>query len=237
MKDSKQMLATALNNQKFKQRGAAFFRVYGDGVLQVLKFEKERTCLGLILRIGLDSMYGELEPQWFTSSGCMTRYDLVNIIGERNSVIRGEFSSGFALQAYSLETQLELLECYGIPFLNSVGNQQQLAESLCYLESSWGGSVIWNDYQKFAPYLAANDLESAKKVLDAILAQHARADASHQKHSSKEAYLVWKKRLDAEDAGLYQLQTLIYKQDVEGIQEYLQKNYSNNCRLARFCMK
>ena len=77
------LLKDVLQGTGFVRRGAAFFRVWGDGVLQVLKFEHQRGLQVDELRIGIFSMYGELLPQWFTSGGCIPRGSIANFVGLR----------------------------------------------------------------------------------------------------------------------------------------------------------
>lgn len=237
MNDPKKMIAQLLCNNGFKRRGLAFFRVYGDGIFQVVKYESERTVKGKMLRIGLNSMYSEMLPQWFTSSYCVTQYELAWLIGERFTADIGVFSGGFALQAYPLEKQLEILEQYGIQFLNSMETQQQLVEAMCQMDSCRGANIRWNDFTKFAPYLASNNFQMAEKVIDAILDQHASANESQKKLLSEEEYLEWNRGGDAEDAALYKLKIMAQQKNVDEIQHYLKSNYEINCQLARFCMK
>lgn len=237
MNDPKKIITQLLCDHGFKRRGAAYFRVYGDGVFQVLKYVTERTCKGLMLRIGLNSMYSEMQPQWFTSSNCLVRHELAKVIGERYTANLGDLSNGFVLQAYSLEQQLQILEQYGVHFLNSMGTQQQLLEKVHQLETAWGGSVRWNDSTKIAPYLVTNNLQMAEKVVDAILDQHVIASNVNQKHMPEEVYLEWKKREEAYDVMFHEIKKMIQQKNIDKIQCYLQRNYEINCQLARFCMK
>ena len=78
----KKLLEAAVEGHGFFQRGDAFFRVVGDGVLQLLKFEHERCFSHFSLCIGLYSMYSELEQRWFTSTGCIPQYSVMNFVGK-----------------------------------------------------------------------------------------------------------------------------------------------------------
>ena len=62
-----------------------YFRVYEDGVFQVLKFHNERRTYAPTINIGLFSLYGELMEQWFTVSGCIPRYEIVNLVVKRKT--------------------------------------------------------------------------------------------------------------------------------------------------------
>ena len=77
------LLKDALQGTGFVRRGSAFFRVWGDGVLQVLKFERQRGDRIHDLSVGVFSMYGRLYPEWFTSNGCIPRGSIVSFVGLR----------------------------------------------------------------------------------------------------------------------------------------------------------
>ena len=78
------LLKVALQGTGFVRRGSAFFRVWGDGVLQVLKFERNRVDRVHDLSVGVFSMYGRLSPEWFTSSGCIPEASIANFIDLRS---------------------------------------------------------------------------------------------------------------------------------------------------------
>ena len=52
------LLKVALQGTGFVRRGSAFFRVWGDGVVQVLKFERHSIYKDHDLSVGVYSMYG-----------------------------------------------------------------------------------------------------------------------------------------------------------------------------------
>ena len=66
--EAQKLLDAAVSGRGFLRRGNAYFRIMGDGVLQLLKFEHERCFSHLSLCVGLYSMYSELEQRLFTSS-------------------------------------------------------------------------------------------------------------------------------------------------------------------------
>ena len=70
----------------FTRKGQAFFRLIGDGVLQVIKCKYERNLRGDIISVGLFSMYGYMQPQWFTASGSIPRYSITNCFYQNNMV-------------------------------------------------------------------------------------------------------------------------------------------------------
>lgn len=222
-------LETALEGQNFTRRGKAFFRVHGDGILQTIKFEYEPHNFGVVpsmhtLNIGLQSMYGELLKQWFSSTGCIPRYDISNVLGVRWSTV-------------TAEEQVEQLREHGIPWLNNVVTQRQLLEGIRYLETSWGGRMHLNNDELIAPYMMLGDYKSAAQVISAILEQHANALASNKRWQTSEQYLIGCQSLEEEDKPLKQRLNWLQTNDNETIHKYLMENYKRNCEFAKFCMK
>lgn len=232
-------LHVALKPHGFVRRGSAFFRLYGDGVLQVLKFERRRDNL-LELQVGLFSMYSELLPQWFTSRDCIPRYSIMNIVGKRDvqCVQLIPNTSGYnqiVLQTVSVDQQLQILRESGIGWLNSIGTQKELFEGIRFLETSWGGSFWWIDSLKVAPCLCCGDLETAKQILAAILEQHEQAYTANRRIFTDEQYKEYLKDRRQEDEVLIKLLRIIENGDMDQIQSYLTQNYAANIILAKFC--
>ena len=69
-------LKSICKENSFACRGTAFFRVIGDGVLQVIKCQKERYATNYSTSLGLFSLYGQIEREWVTSFGCIPRYSI-----------------------------------------------------------------------------------------------------------------------------------------------------------------
>lgn len=84
--EAQKLLDAAVSGRGFFRRGNAYFRIMGDGVLQLLKFEHERCFSHLSLCVGLYSMYSELEQRLFTSSGCIPQYSVMNFVGKSSAV-------------------------------------------------------------------------------------------------------------------------------------------------------
>ena len=69
-------LCEVAGNEGIKRKGNAFFRIVGDGALQEMQYHwTKRPFYQEIVKIGLFSMYGELEPQWLTRLGCIPGYN------------------------------------------------------------------------------------------------------------------------------------------------------------------
>lgn len=205
----------------FTKRGKAYFRINGDGVLQVIKLQYERAFSEKILSVGLFSMYGRLEPEWFTSIGCITRYDILNCYDqtERSLVF-----------APAIDVQVDMLRRKALSWLDSIVTQKQLITAITKLDRSW------NDDLKFAPYLACGEINHAKKVVREILAQHEFAYYSRSMMGDHPSLDVLA-REEQEDNDLYQLLKMIDRADPEEINNYLQSNYARNRGYAKFCMK
>lgn len=219
----------------FHRRGRAFFRISGDGVLQVIKNEYQVRGYPHNLSIGLFSMYGELRQQWFTSGGCIPKYSVVNLIGKKDPNVLIPSGSDSIRSAILLEEQLRILKNTGFDWLNSITTQEQLANGICQLDTLCCKQIIWNDPFKFEPFLCSGDLESAAKVIDAILSQHKSAAESNCKRMSKtdaEQYLL---KMQEEDRPLHRKLEMVLRADGSAIQSYLSENDARNRTYARFC--
>lgn len=216
----------------FTRRGKAYFRIVGDGVLQVVKFEYERGPMLHILNIGLFSMYGELMPQWFTSGGCIPRYEATQV-GLRLPTTRMRMKDGYAFsERISPKKQVEIFSRFTIEKLNQVRSQAQLFDMMLQLDPGW-----WNDLEKYAPSLASGDRASAVKVITAILSQHAAGQEKQKALLPKEVYEHCRSRLIEEDAALQRLKDLAETGSDDAVRQYLQKNYETNLKYALFCSK
>lgn len=217
----------------FVRKGTTMFRVHGDGVVQFLKFERERSG-SVRLGLGLLSMYGVLKPEWFTSIGWNLRYDVVNIVGR-------QWDRPYSREPRTpdpVEEQLQILQNEGIAWLDAMQTQQQLAEGICYLETFWGGTTIWNNDLKLAPYLAVGDLTSAKWVAESILNQHEQAYRRNKSiFPDEEAYRKYLEPRRLEDEKYRQVLALIERGSANELREYLDGNYAQNLQYAKFCMK
>ena len=222
----------ACTDRGFTRRGKAFFRVLGDGVLQVLKFEYQPGFPGSHdLCTGLFSLYGELMEQWFTSGGCIPRYEIVKLIGLHSTTILHEKDGFVTFEEITPEQQLDILIEKGFPWLDQITTQKLLVEAICEMDKHW------NDDLKFAPWMASGDYESAAKVIRAILAQHNDALESNLRWMQGEQAKCYRERSAEEDALWQQKLDMAERGDPNEIRAYLEKNYSENREYAKFCMK
>ncbi len=254
------LLKDALQGTGFVRRGSAFFRVWGDGVLQVLKFERQRVGRVHDLMVGIFSMYGETQPKWFTSSGCIPRGSIASFVGLRfvdgllsptclTKADDGQFFyNGFPISivpnqrlwnangeywSYYLTTeqQIRILEEKVLPWLNDMTTQSLTAKAMYEI---W---PVPNDDLRFDAHLAAGEWEQAEQTMSAILKQHADAQASWERTFPQDKFAEMVARLETEDIPLKALLKMVQEKDKETISCYLSDNYKRNCKLARFCMK
>lgn len=205
----------------FTRKGQAFFRLIGDGVLQVIKCSFERRLRGDIIYIGLFSMYDDLEPQWFTASGCIPRYSIANCYYQNNMPL---------VFAVPPQTQLDMLSCHVLPWLDSVDTQKKLIRAISKLDPRW------NDRLKLAPYLACGQHNHAKKVIREILSQQDFAGTDRYQYVEDSNGLLSLKN-EQEDTDLRMLLEIISHEDHDKIQAYLADNYTRNMTHAKFCTK
>lgn len=254
------LLKDALQGTGFVRRGSAFFRVWGDGVLQVLKFQREPSYRVHHLNVGIFSMYGRLYPEWFTSGGCIPRGNVASFVGLR-------FVEGYLSPACVTKTDNGLFLCDGFPIsvnpkrwmLDSNGEQWEyvftaeqqvhilMEKVLPWLNDMTSQSMaakamykIWpvpNDGLRFDLHLAAGEWIQAEQTMAAILKQHADAQASWEQTFSKDKFAEMVARQEARDVPLKAAYKMVQDKDEEAISNYLSDNYKRNCELARFCMK
>ena len=254
------LLKVALQGTGFVRRGSAFFRVWGDGVLQVLKFERQRIYQVHDLSIGIFSMYGRLYPEWFTSSGCIPRASIASFIDLRfvdyylppnrlTKTDNGQFLyDGFPIMVdpkqwlrdeegehwkcwFTPEQQVHILKEKVLPWLNDMTSQSLAAEAMYKI------TPVPNDSLRFDAHLAAGEWMEAEQTMSAILKQHADAQASWKRTFSQDKYEEMVARQKVRDEPLIAAYKMAKKKDNETISSYLSDNYKRNCELAKFCMK
>lgn len=214
----------------YYRKGNAMFRVHGDGVLQIIKLERDRLSRRLTISLGLQSMYSELLPQWFTSLGCILRYCILDVPCKESS---NPINYGSELQRY--ERELSVLQENGFEWLDSIVTQAGLAEALGQLDTSRCGRILWNDAMKIAPYLCSEQYELARKVISTIIELYDAAIESHREWMKKEELEAYVKRYQGDHEKFIELLEIVCKHDFVKIQEYLENNYTLNSSYAKFC--
>lgn len=254
------LLKVALQGTGFVRRGSAFFRVWGDGVLQVLKFERNRVDRVHVLSVGVFSMYGRLYPEWFTSSGCIPRASIASFIDLRSvdwylspnrftKTDNGQFLyDGFPVMVepkqwlrdkngvhwkyyFTPEQQVHILTEKVLPWLNDMTSQSLAAKAMYKI------SPRPNDDLRFDAHLAAGEWIEAEQTMSAILEQHADARASWKETFPEDNYAEMVARQEARDVPLKAAHKMAQEKNEEVIRSYLSDNYIRNCELAKFCIK
>lgn len=205
----------------FTQRGNAYFRLVGDGVLQIVSKKRERAFRADVIRIGLLSMYGCLKQQYFTELGCIARYGIEQCAYQTNRP---------SIYALPMEQQLQMLQKMVLPWLDTIDTQKKLKRAILALDPRW------NDSMKLGPFMACGEIHHAKKVLTEILAQHSFARISriqYQEEESGERVV----RREQEDLELQELLDMLDRNDPKEISDYLAENYKRNLEYASFCIK
>lgn len=233
-KQIRMQLQEILLPEGFTRRGSAFFRVWGDGVLQVVKPEYEIHGEFHSLSLGFFSMYDSLLEQWFTGSGCIPRYPVVNLIGMR-------FEYGSYMR---IEKQIPVMKRYGIDFLNGIDDQEKMVKAICQLDIVCGGQIRLNDMEKYAPYLYIGDRTNAAETILAILRQHGiplemtanLPDILLARSKKEPDHVVPEFEKERLCDYFARLQLAQYGEQEE-IQNWFQENYERNKKYAKFCMK
>ena len=254
------LLKVALQGTGFVRRGSAFFRVWGDGVLQVLKFEPQRIYQVHDLSIGVFSMYGRLYPEWFTSNGCIPRASIASFIGLRfvdyylppnrlTKTDNGQFLyDGFPVMVdpkqwlrdedgehwkywFTPEQQVHILIEKVLPWLNDMTSQSLAAKAMYKI------TPVADDSLRFDAHLAAGEWLEAEQTMSAISKQHSDAKASWKRTFSQDKYLEMVARQEVRDEPLIAAYKMVKEKNEETISSYLSDNYKRNCELAKFCMK
>ena len=215
------LLQTICRDAHFAKRGKAYFRIVGDGVLQIVKTRYERALYSDVLYIGLFSMYGKLQPEWFTSMGCITKYPVVNCAIQKDMPL---------VIVPSMDEQVLLFRSKVLPWLDSVDTQKRLVTAITKLDR------LWNDENKIAPYLACGEVNHAKKVIREIMLQHdfARMNGAAKDDMPYFDGIEWQwSRRDP----LQEVLQMIDRSDSDAIRNYLQNNYTENMKQTRFMRK
>ncbi len=227
----------------FTRRGQTYFRVLGDGVLQIIKYEYEHRAEAHELRMGLQSMYGEMYPHWFTNRGCFPKYSVVNLINLRHIFISYSDEHFFYRTTVNTKAQLDILKQKGFDWLDNINTQEKLADAIFYLDKQSGGGPLWHDMEKFNTALVIGNYEVADKVLTTII-----GNAESKLNQIDNEYLVSMSMSEEEGEQIRQgirdraepyivKRKWIEQSDTKTIEKYLKDNYARNCEYAKFCMK
>ena len=204
----------------FAQKGKAFFRIVGDGVLQVIKCKYQRNLGGDIISVGLFSMYGYLQSEWLTTTGSIPRYSVINCFYQNNMPL---------LFALPLQAQLDMLSGQVLPWLDTLDTQKKLIRAITKLDPRW------NDRLKIGPYLACGEINHAKKVLREILANYDFGRINKKQYCEDINGMLFLNK-EQEGDNPQALLEMIARDNPEEINTYLKNNYTRNMEYAKFCI-
>ena len=210
-----QLIDFAKNNGFLVKRNCCY-RIINNDIMQLLKFEYEPRFRCHELRMGLYSLYSELDPRWLTDSGCILRYPVHGLIQQYNN------------DELSIDMQLLLLNQLGLKWLNSIRTQKDLVNALCNFERHYYGKIHWVDSFKLAPFLASNDYTAADQVISSILQQHVGPNYWTTEPWNANDFERYKLYYPGEDLRLLEIHEWIESEDFDSITKYLNSNLSNN---------
>lgn len=207
----------ALTDCCFVKRGNAFFRVYGDGILQVVKWQQGEWFAGVF------SLYSELQPQWFTSSGCIPHYSACELATTQRKFVT---------------TNSVLLIDVVLPWLEEAKTHRKMLDCILELDVRRTGAVCWIDALKIAPFLMCDEYTSAEQVINAILKNHRFALRFNRPlFNSERDYQRYAEQQTREDMKFEVLLKAIRQRDDNLVQKYLLDNYEQNSNYAQFCRR
>lgn len=231
------LLNDILIEKNFVRRGSAFFRAQGGEVLQTIRFDYERAFNHFELNFGLYSLYSKLSHQQFTSNNCICPYPICSFIGCKTAVSVSIINGLSSFNIASPKEQIKILEHTGLAWLDQIQTQEQLIQAYHYLETQLYKEILWNNFEKLAPYLVNGNLQAADKVINAILQQHLGSEAWTTQPWSDTDYTKYMNLFPGEDTELLQIHYWICSKDAQSIAGYLQSNYCRNKEWGNFCIK
>ena len=224
----------------FSKRGAAFFRVCGSDVLQVLLYTKNESPFhSEVISVGLFSLYSELLPQWLTARGCIPSYNSRYISAPRWE-LEHAYKEASVKSLSLLEDVLvfhfhldDFVNCT-IPFLNTINTQKKMLEGIDFLEyvscsqkpENPKDALRWTDMNKYAPYLFERQYDQAERIAQTLL------DLWHVDQLDQDL-----SDLDPRAEALRQKILLARGGNPQEIQTFLVKNFQRNLELTAFCRR
>lgn len=231
------MIADLLVNEGFSKKGKAFFRIQGDGVFQFVKWEKTWAGGAPELLIGIQSLYSEMDPTWFSPRGCIAKYSIALFNGEKSIDRPGSHKCGH--DTMTDEEQTGILFQKAIPKLNETMSQKNLIDLICELEMVEHGMMMinWRDDFKIAPYMAIREYDNATKVMKTILTRCEMNHEINRRNYESEGKIYVIPDSDKEYyAQLHKLLAMVESKDDIAIHAYLQGNYDRNIVYAKGCI-
>ena len=223
---------------QYNKNGSTYYKVQGDGVIVVIRFEYERVFRGKILKLGLHSMFtafhtGEKSPRTLVTDFPISAYtgrrlvELVLVPSQTSDTIIG-------MHCPDECEQIDILREKALPRIERIRTQNELVKEIINLERVEYRIELTNIFGKVAPYLVQRKYAEARQVLHAIIMQHKNGMNERQQRLSHEE---WERYLADDEAELQPFRELIHyidENDVDNISRYLVANYQRNCGLFKY---
>lgn len=223
----------------FVRRGTAFFRICGNDVLQIVKFQYEPRPGCYMLYFGLFSMYDEISQFQLTTTGCIPQYFVGLLYGDRDIVrIKEEwvnYRRFLTFEQISTDEQISMLVEKGIPFLNEIDNQEKLIQKMIELDHLDHASDAYSDMWKFVPYLYLGNGQMATKEINKFLILRR---IPEEYWDDLDFLLKTGQQNDERSLRKIHLRRQLAKDPFsDEARAWLQKNYLQNWENTKFCRK
>ena len=203
------------------------YRCYGDGLLQVISYHKNRSVLtpresDYEVVLGVFSLYSELN--WITSRllAKVVQFDLP-VTYEAAPLLA---AAGNLPQSQDIAHMTDAV----IPYLNSLITPTQL---VCMLEQDdmlHGGQIIKNDEAKIVPYILSGQCNKAVECISAIEHQNWDAYSSNCRSTPNYDKEGQKRIIEERLASLIALRNALHSNDHAAVSAYLSANFQNNSK-------
>lgn len=159
----------------FCRIGKIFYKVQEGTILWIIRFRGDGLSNSVeiidennvsvhphyTLEFGLESLFSKIRPYEFTAGGCVTRYFMVNLIGENASQDTLFLKNHGISFEFTPETQLHILMDKGLPFMESITSQEMLLDAMIHLDMTGGRHENIHGWEKYAPFLYTEKYEEA----------------------------------------------------------------------------
>ena len=227
-------LAQIMLDENYKKHGNTFFKVQGDGILVVVKFEKEHHIPIPVLSIDLRSIYSKIEDWIKSPRNLFGRYMVLSFIGKTpGGVFNDDYSAVTEWYYPSKEEQTEIFRDNCLPEIRRLKTQDDLVDMINRMEIMEFKSTLNNNPDKIASYLFCNKYQEALAVVNGIIAQNESGSEQERKMMTQKDYQEYMDRAKQIVKPFYELQQWILSQDRERIQSYLSENYQRNKTILR----
>lgn len=221
-------LSDYLKSQRFKKKKNAYYRIVGDGVLQIIMYDYNLNRNIRELSVGIQSMYSPLWNYLSSYPDSFANYPIPLFAGKRDYTEVITSGKRESLITMSHHEQLELLRNVVVSALDLVKTQRELLDIMNELDRIDQGSIRWNNIARYSPYLFIGEYKYAERVIASILSQHRMARIRKKQWSEENNIPLLLEDNPIEDIELSQLLEMAITHNTQTIEEYLNTNCSRN---------